>query len=172
MVFAMQLATSHVDVRNESFSFVDHYARVEDPHHRDGVKLLDYWQTCIAKGDGFVVGRDIPARPIASLLRSISIYEPLPAESDMRVRLAGEMAARRFNCDIKGRLMSEIFPEEDFEHHLDVSFEALHTGEPIVLDSRLEFRGIEKLHSEALLLPVTAPDLKTPWLLVGLFYFG
>lgn len=151
---------------------VDHYLRVEQPRHRDAKKLLAYWRECKAKGEGFVVGRDIPARPIASMLSNIVLYEPLSNNKDLRVRLAGASVRHRLQPDLKGSLLSQQFAGADFEHHLESSFETMRSGEPMILDSSLKRGSMEEIHSEVLLLPVTAPDLTSTWLLVGMFYFN
>jgi hypothetical protein len=150
---------------------LDHYAPVETPRHPDAITLLAYWRGCVDAGDGFLIGRDIPARPIANLLRSLIVNEPLADGSDMMIRLAGAMVRRRFGGDIKGHLMSEIFPPRDFASHRASAFAAIRTGHPIIVDSSLKRGGVEELHTEALLLPVTARDRKSIWLLVGVFYF-
>jgi hypothetical protein len=153
-----------------AIDLVDHYARVDVPRHPDAVRLLDYWRSCMAKG-GFVVGRDIPARPIARILRSVILHEPFADGSDTRVRLAGADVRRRFDTDLKGRTMSMMFTPEDFKVHLKSSFEVMTSGVPMVLDSCLRRGDVEELHIEVLLLPVTARDLKSTWLLAGLFFF-
>jgi hypothetical protein len=151
---------------------VDHYHRAEQPRHRDAKTLLAYWRACIAKGSGFVVGRDIPARPIANILSNIVLCEPLSNGMDMRVRLAGSMVRHRVLPVSKGSLLSEDFSGEDFKHHLALCFEAMRSGVPVILDSSLKRGVIEEIHSEVLLLPVTAADLTSTWLLAGMFYFN
>jgi hypothetical protein len=149
---------------------VEYYKRVAEPRHDDAARLLAYWQSCMAAG-GFVVGRDLPARPIAGLLQSIAMHVPLADYSDFRVRLTGSAIMRRFGGDTRGRLLSEIFPPEDFKHHLAASIEVVTTGRPIVLDSSLKRGNLEEMHTEVLLLPATSPDLKATWLIAGLFFF-
>jgi hypothetical protein len=161
--------------RAEAYSFeelVDYYAEVNEPRHADAKKLLDYWRDCVDNKGDFIVGRDIPARPIASLLRSVVVYEPVAGGRDFRVRLAGDTARRRFDGDIKGALLSEQFFGRDLEHHQAASMDTIRTKRPLTIDSRLKRGTVEELHSEVLLLPVTAPDLKSTWLLVGLFFFS
>lgn len=164
-----------LSVKTDDFGFsglVDRYARVDEPRHRDAQKLLDYWTTCIARSGDFVVGRDIPARPIAALLRNIVVCEPLPDSTDLKVRLAGDMARRRFNGDIKGARLSELFSGQDLKHHLAASFDVIRTRHPITIDSSLKRGDIEEMHFEILVLPVTAPERNATWLLVGMFFFG
>ncbi len=151
---------------------VDHYVRVEAPRHADAVLLLDYWRARMAEHGSFVVGRDIPARPVARILRNVLLFEPLPDNSDLRVRLAGADVRRRFDRELKGHLMSQMFAAADFEVHRKSAFEVITSGLPIVLDTSLKRGNVEELHTEVLLLPVTARDLKSTWLLATLFYFG
>ena len=153
-------------------NLVEYYGLVPEPRHPDAVKLLDYWKACMAKGHGFVVGRDIPARSIASILRSVVVCEPLPDGSDLKLRLAGANVRRRFQGEIKGSLLSQIYPGEDFSHHLSASIDVIRSGKPSTFDTSLKRDGIQELHSEILVLPVTAPDLKAAWVLIGMFYFS
>jgi len=170
---AMMSDTAYVSAPGLAYGgLVDHYHRVEQPRHRDAKTLLAYWHACIAKGGGFVVGRDIPARPISSILGNIVLCEPLSNGMDMRVRIAGGMVRHRVLPVSRGSLLSEDFSGEDFKHHLALCFEAMRCGVPVILDSSLKRGELEEIHSEVLLLPVTAPDLTSTWLLAGMFYFN
>jgi hypothetical protein len=151
---------------------IDHYIRVETPSHADAISLLGYWRICMAKGDGFVVGRDIPARAISRILRSVILFEPLASETDLKVRLAGADVRRRFDSDLKGRLMSQMFSAADFAVHRKSAFEVIGNGVPIILDTSLKRGIVEELRTEVLLLPVTARDGKSTWLLATLFYYN
>ena len=121
---------------------------------------------------GFVVGRDVPSRPLARLLGNLAVYEPLADGSDLRVRLAGATIGRRFDRDITGRKLSELFPAEDFVRHMVATVKAIETGTPVILDSRIMRETVTELHLEVVVLPVLASDRVTPWVLVGLFYFS
>jgi hypothetical protein len=159
----------------EKFAYdelVDYYTQVDQPRHPDAKRLLDYWNACIAANGDFVVGRDIPARPIANLLHSIVVYEPFEDESDLRVRLAGDNTRRVIRADLKGTLLSQQFIGKDFTHHLMASLEVIRTKRPQTIDSSLRRANVEELHSEILLLPATAPDRKVVWLIVGMFFFA
>ena len=156
----------------EVSELVDYYRRVDAPRHPAALKLFEYWRDCVAARGCFVVGRDIPARPIAGLLCNIVINEPLADGSDMRVRLAGTSVRRRFGGDIRGHKLSELFSPRDFKHHVAASFEAIHSGKPVILDSSLKRDTVEELHTEIILLPARSGDQKFDWLLVGMFYFA
>ena len=83
------------------------YATVEHARHPDALKLLAFWDARPA--DGIVMGRDVPSRAIASLLRNISILEPTEDRSDLRIRLAGASLLKRWNGDVKGRNCRNCF---------------------------------------------------------------
>lgn len=148
----------------------DHYSVVPSPRHPESCRLYEFWQ---ARGpEGIVVGRDVPSREIASLLSHIVIWEPVDQGRDLKVRLAGASLQRRFPFDIKGRLMSELFAPDDFQHHLTTTVEVLESGKPLVTDSRLIRGTVEELHLEVVVLPVVAPDRISKWVMTGLFYFS
>ncbi|MEI9887959.1 MAG: PAS domain-containing protein [Rhizomicrobium sp.] len=150
---------------------VNSYRRVDTPQHGDAAILLDYWRSCIAKAGGFVVGRDIPNRAIARLLRNIIVTEPVGGSADFHMRLAGSGIRRRFGEEIGGHLLSSLFSAADFAHHLALSNEVLRDGRPLIVDSRTRRGAIEELHLEVVLLPAKSPDGKHDWILVGMFYF-
>ena len=152
--------------------WVDRFVRTEDPKHAATLAVLDFWRSRVAHGQ-FIVGRDIPSRPLAPYLHSMLLTEPLPDVSDIRIHLAGEMVRRRFGDDIVGNCLSRFFPPADFERHRADTREILREKKPIVLDSRVSGpEGIERMHLEVLLLPVTARDLTATWVLAGMFYFN
>ena len=138
------------------------------PRHPDAQKLKTFWEARPA--DGIVVGRDVPSRAISHLLSHVVVWEPFENGSDMRVRLAGAALARRFPDNLKGRTMSELFPN-DFRSHLSESDQVFEKGTPLFLESRVSCGKIEVLHLEIALLPVRSPDGKRPWLLTGVFFF-
>jgi hypothetical protein len=149
----------------------DDFVQVAEPSHPDARMLLEYWRERMETGS-FVMGRDVPARPIAKLLRNLAIYEPLSDGTDMRTRLAGDGVRRRFDADIKGRCLSELFPPKDFVQHRDRAYGVLRTGTPAIVESRMIRETVLELHLEIVLLPIMAPDLLSRWLLAGLFYFN
>lgn len=148
----------------------DHFATVETASHPDAQKLLAFWDA--RPSDGIVVGRDIPSREISGLLSSIAIWEPLAGWSDMRARLSGASVQKRFGFDVKGHLMSECFPPEEFLDHLEGLERVIKSGQCGVLDSRLVIGAVEKLHLEVVVFPVLSPDRTSTWALMGLFYFN
>lgn len=149
----------------------DVYKYPDAPSHPEAQQLLAYWQECMA-GGGFIMGKHIPSRRIGPLLRNIIIHEPLADGSDLIVRLAGSAVRRRHDWDIKGALLSNMFPRDVFMHHLESSLTAIRTGAPVIIDARIMRGDIEEQRYEALLLPVTAADLTSTWMLAALFFFA
>lgn len=131
--------------------------------------LLDFWRERCADG-GFVVGRDIPSRPLGNILRNLVIYEPVDDGHDLRVRIAGTALMRRFNRDITGALLSELYPPDGFERRRAHLFEAASALRPVMLDVVMQQGDQKPLTFETILLPVTAPDRRTNWVLQGIFY--
>lgn len=150
---------------------VDTYSRVPGARHPDAARLVAYWRDVIQRDGVFVIGRHVPARAIAALLQNIVINEPSPDGTDMRIRLAGNFARRRFGGDISGAHLSDLFAPGDFCHHLEASFEAVATGGPVVFDSCLKRGHVVELHSEVVLLPIADRDGISPLVLVGMFSF-
>ena len=147
----------------------DDYHVVAAPRHKDAEKLLAFWNE--RAPDGIVMGRDVPSRAVAPLLSHIMVWEPLDDASDMKVRLAGAALQRRFEGDLKGRMMSELFPPGDFRDHLRDGLRVVESGTPLVLDSRVSCAKIEHLHLEVVMLPILSPERTRRWLLSGTFYF-
>lgn len=159
----------------ENFAYderVDYYEQVDEPRHPDAVRLLHHWHACVAAHGDFLMGRDMPARPIASLLRSIVVYEPFADASDFRVRLAGDSTRRMLKVDLKDTLLSQQFRRKDFEHHRAVSLEVIRSTRPMIMESSVRRGNVEELHSEIVLLPARSRDLKSVLLIVGMFFFG
>lgn len=144
------------------------YAIVQAAAHPDSKKLLAFWEA--RSEDGIVMGRDVPSRAIAPLLSHIAVWEPVDEGRNMKIRLAGEAMHRRFPGDLRGLLMSELFAS-NFADHLGNARRVLETGLPLILDARMSYGNIEKLHLEVVLLPVVAPARNGLWVLTGGFYF-
>ena len=150
--------------------FVTDYMRIEEPAHSDSQQLVYFWRTCKA-ADGFVVGRDIPSRPLASLLRSLMVNEPIDNGADYRIRLAGSSLRRRYGREITSLRLSELFSPEAYVPHPVITKEALATDSPRILDVREQEFGQLRQHREVVVLPVLSPDRTAKWVLAGVFYF-
>jgi hypothetical protein len=143
---------------------------LEDPVHPDARLLFAYWQFCSAQG-GLVIGRDVPTRYLARLLSNLVVYEPVDGMRDFRIRLAGAMVWQRLGRDITGSLFSHHFPAQTFVRRRDDMCEAIHAQRPMMCDVILTRDDHPDLHYEVLNVPVLAADMRTPWILGGVFYF-
>jgi len=143
--------------------------RIAAPYHRDSAALFVYWQACIARG-GLMLGRDLPAREVASLMSKLNIMEPM-ADGDFRVRLAGSGLMRRFGEDVTGRMLSTLYDAQSFQNFSAGLRSALDTGVPHIVDVRIKTAAYKHLHMEYICLPVKSYDGLRDWVLTGAFYF-
>jgi hypothetical protein len=134
------------------------------------LKLLAFWEARPA--DGIVMGRDVPSRAIAGLLENIAILEPTADRTDLRVRLAGASLLKRWEGDVKGRMLSQLFSPDEFRDHLKNNLTAIDADRPVIVDSCLVACTVDKLQFEVVLLPVYTPDRRAKWVLCGMFYFS
>src|ERR1700744_5278941 len=77
---------------------------VKTPTHPSTIRLIAYWQECLARG-GMQMGVDVPSRAIASLLQDITVAEPVDDWKDARMRLAGSGMTAHFGRGVRGLLM-------------------------------------------------------------------
>jgi hypothetical protein len=131
--------------------------------------LLDQWRTREARG-GFVVGRDVPSRDLASILRNIALYEPVDDEADFRVRLAGSAFMRRFGRDITGLLLSKIYDRQNFEDKRQALSGIIRSKNPVIVDVKILRNTRTIMRFEGLGLRVLSPDRNNVWVMGGLFY--
>lgn len=135
-----------------------------------GARLLfDHWQALQARG-GFVVGRDVPSRKLACVLRNLALFVPTDDGKDFRARLAGTAYMRRFGIDITGLMLSEILDSPDLELQQENLADVVRERKPCIFDVRLADSEKDHLCFESLRLPVLSPDSKEVWVLSGLFY--
>ncbi len=146
------------------------YTKRVEPEHPEGIKLFECWRSKQPEG-GFVMGRDIPSRSIASLLHSIMVMEPVNGCADFRVRLAGTALRRNWGREITGMHFSEMFGPETLATQLQETAQVFETGIPGVLDVK-EYEGnVVHLHREATILRILAPDRTSHWVMAGVFHF-
>ena len=131
--------------------------------------LLDQWKTREQRG-GFVVGRDVPSRDLAPILRNIALYEPIDGSDDFRVRLAGTAFMRRFGRDITGLTLSRIYGGEDFRKRREALIGIIHSKKPVILEVKILRNTRTVMRFEGLGLRVLSPDRKDVWVMGGLFY--
>jgi hypothetical protein len=132
--------------------------------------LLDNWRDRMKRG-GFVVGRDVPSRELACVLRNLALYEPIEEGRDFRVRLAGTAFMRRFGRDITGLKLSEIYDPAKLESQRGILNTVIKTNAPHVVDVKVTRDKRIYLRFETLRLAVLSPDRKAVWVMAGLFCF-
>lgn len=145
------------------------YASLAAPKYPACCQLVDLWRSHHDKG-GLVMGRDIPSRAFARLLRSIMVLEPLDAGRDFRVRLAGSGLRRRWDREITGLTLSEIFGPASLPAQLELTRRVLATGGPVLQWGTNFVSGVARDRREIALLPILSPDQQKPWVLAGVFY--
>ena len=138
------------------------------PTHYGARLLLDHWISREARG-GFVVGRDVPSRDIASILRNLALYEPIDGAADFRVRLAGAAFMRRFGRDITGLMLSQIYDATKFEIQRENLESVIRSGRPYIVDVKAVRGDRVFLRFEGIGLRVLSPDRKNAWVMGALF---
>jgi hypothetical protein len=145
-------------------------AEIPGPTHYGASLLLDNWRDREKNRGGFVVGRDVPSRELATVLRNLALYEPVDDGADFRVRLAGTAFLRRFGRDITGLKLSEIYDAAKFESQRGFFNAVIRTGTPHAVDVKVVRDKRTYLRFEILRLRVLSPDRKASWVMTGLFY--
>jgi hypothetical protein len=145
---------------------------VRSPEHPSTLKLIDYWKSCEAQG-GMRMGRDIPARPLARLLRDLTVSEPIGDWEDARVRLAGSGMTEHFGREVSGLLNSEIFAgsAEDKQMMLAGARNVIARRRPGTVEHTLFDGERAVLRQEMTALPLLSPDGSAYWILIGTFNF-
>jgi hypothetical protein len=158
---------------DRSYYELDHKFRmVETPAHPQTRHLLAYWQACLARG-GMRMGRDIPARVLAPLMKHLIVAEPVGDWADARLRLVGSAMSAYFGRDASGALLSDMFAgtHEDLRLLLDgaraaIAFNLSGIAEHNIVDGHTVI-----LRQEMSVMPLYAPRGNTRWVLVGTFNF-
>ncbi|HEY1630899.1 MAG TPA: PAS domain-containing protein [Rhizomicrobium sp.] len=145
-------------------------SRIPEPIHFGARLLFDTWRRRRAK-EGFMVGRDVPSRALASVLRNLILYEPLDGGRDFKIRLAGSALIRRFDCDVTGLKLSEVYDRAHFECRGDAMRGIIANDAPQIHDVKFVARGSTELHFEVMGLPVLSAGGTAVWVLGGLFYY-
>lgn len=144
---------------------------VEQPActHPSAEELLAYWKACKSRGD-FVMGRDVPARPIAALMKHLNVVEPTDDGANFRFRLVGSILQQRFAHNVSGLSLSEVY-DEDAAKTLEAFLrKAIFTQAPVFLMVKVKGLLGDVFRPQTILLPMKAPDERTSWVLCGLFY--
>ena len=137
--------------------------------HADALALLAYWRQCREAG-GFVMGRDVPARAIARLTKHLVVLEPVAALADFKYRLAGAVLLQRLGRDVTGLSISDVFEPDPAKSLIAAARRVIETDAPVF--QRIHVQGVlaEVRKPELALLPMSAPDAKAVWVLIGVFY--
>jgi hypothetical protein len=141
---------------------------LKNPVHSRARVTLENWREKHAAA-GFAVGRDLPSRALASVLRNLAVYEPVNGAADFRVRVAGTGLVRRYGCDVTGLMLSQLYDARGFRRQQDVMM-TVKNDVTVFSDVKLMRAGKMELQYESLLLPVLSPDLSQSWVLGGFFY--
>jgi hypothetical protein len=160
-------------VRDQQHEYEHSLSRVTVPVHPSTIRLCAYWENCQSKG-GMRMGRDIPNRAIAPLLRHVTVAEPVGDWTDARLRLAGSGMSTHFGHDPSGRLMSELFVSntEQLAMLLAGARAALAANTRGVVDHKVMHNGLVAMRNELVVLPVLPPEGDAQlWALVGTFAF-
>lgn len=145
------------------------YRCVDSLDHWLAPEALHFWEHRPA--DGIVIGRDVPSRAIARLLNRIIVYEPVDARQDLKVRLAGTAVRRRFERDITGLKMSEMFAPAEFPVRFRTAMDVIEQNTPRMVRVIHGTMDLEVLRLELLILPIIAPNGSDRWALTFCFYF-
>jgi hypothetical protein len=139
------------------------------PAHKDAEEVFAYWRSRSAQGD-FVMGRDIPARPIARLMRNLVVLEPAADGKNFRFRLAGSQIGERLGRDITGMSVSDVYDETAADTFIAFLNVVIGENRPVFLD--LHVRGLlgDVRRPEIVLLPMKAPNGTAKLVLGGSFY--
>jgi len=143
---------------------------IADPKHPDALRLLAYWKSCECRG-GLRLGRDLPAKGIASLMSRLSVLEPINDMQDFVFRLAGTGWFRRFGRDIQGERLSGLYAGGNLRHYIAGLQNVLKSGKPSFVDVRVRDAHRERHHIEYAEFPVWAPSRETQCVLAGAFHF-
>lgn len=146
------------------------YTPLAEPCHPHTIQLVEVWKRADTD-DGFIVGRDIPSKSLATILRDLILYEPVPDSLNFHVRLAGTASISHYGMDVTGKLMSELFDAPTFEFNVRTGWDVVQTAKPKFFTAELRRLGIVQGHYEIALLPVWSPNKGSRWLLCGVFEF-
>jgi len=134
-----------------------------------GARLLhNHWKERQAAG-GFRLHRDLPTRELSPALRNLAVFEPVEKARDFRIRVAGSAYLRRFGYDVTGLALSEIHTEKRFACLRPMFAKMLKKKKPFGADITLRNNRRERMHFEALNLPVLS-ETGEIWALAGLFH--
>ena len=139
---------------------------MDAPRHLHARLLHEHWSK---RGGAFVIGRDIPSRPLAPVLRNVAVLEANRDHSDFYVRLAGTAWLRRFGHDVTGTMLSQLYDRETFAGRRQLLWTLLKDGAPLFRDVKLMDAGGVYLHYELVALRAIRTDRKGHCALTAIF---
>lgn len=139
-----------------------------EPRHPGASLLVEHWQKGEAEG-GFRVGRHVPSRALAGILRNLALYEPGDA-GEFHVRLAGTAFRRRFGRDITGLALSQIYRPSEYPPVRERLSRALTERSPSLFEVSLQRGNRTYLRFETVRMPVLSRCGTHTWLMGGLFF--
>lgn len=143
------------------------HQEIPEPAQFGARLLLDHWN---GNADGITVGRDLPSRKLACVLRNVALLEPRDGMADFHIRLAGTAFMRRFGRDVSGLKLSEVYDREHFEAHRARYARVIASRRPHVADVELRRNRRTFSRVESVCLPIWPPHRQESWILKGLFY--
>jgi hypothetical protein len=154
------------------YDYEHRFARVKIPTHPSTLVLLDHWHACQAHG-GMRMGRDIPSRAIAALMKDVIVSQPIGDWQDAHLRLVGSGMAAHFGRDVTGLRMNEVFAGElaDRDRLLAGARTCIANNRPGTVEQTLLHDGKEILRQEMTAMPLLAPSGDERWLLTATFNF-
>jgi hypothetical protein len=140
-----------------------------EPSHEGVKEIVAYWNTCRQAGE-FVMGRDVPARPIARLTKHLVVLEPIDAGADFLYRLVGSILNDRIGRDITGMLVTDVYAEVAAKSYMAALNRTIANDAPVFLESRARGLLDDLRRAEAVALPMKSPDGRAVWVLNCVFY--
>jgi hypothetical protein len=159
-------------VGRSHYEYEHRYRIVREPVHPSTLVLTGYWRACEARG-GMRMGRDIPARAIAPLMKDIVVAEPIGDWDDALLRLVGSAMTEYFGRDVTGMRMTEVHAGNEADRVMllgGVKY-AIAKNRPGTVEQTLLDNGKEVLRQEMTALPLYAPSGAARWILISTFNF-
>lgn len=159
-------------VDRSHYDYEHRFRIVKEPVHPSTIALVAHWRACQAQG-GMRMGRDIPARAIAALMKDIIVSEPIDDWQDARLRLVGSAMAEYFGRDVTGLRMNEVFAGELSDRGMLLSGgkTCIAQNRPGTVEQILLDKGKEVLRQEMTAVPILAPSGDAHWLATATFNF-
>ena len=159
-------------VDRSHYDYEHRFRLVKDPAHPSTIALIAHWQACQAHG-GMRMGRDIPARAIAPLMKDLVVSEPIGDWEDARLRLVGSAMAEYFGRDVTGLRMNEVFAGQlsDRDMLLAGAKACIAKNGPGTVQQILLDNGREVLRQEMTAMPLLSPGGNEHWLITATFNF-